>query len=162
MIELTRKQQKSVLNLLKGMTQRDAYIAAGYSPKSALSTIDANASRLANSDKVSVRLKELQEKAVDETVASVLERKQATSTIIRTEMRAPVTAKEKVIAITELNKMEHVYDEKSQYNDNRQLNIIVQSEDAREKLNMMLSGARHGSLIKSDEQPQDIDTEGEG
>jgi len=45
-------------------------------------------------------------------------------------------------AIQELNKMDHIYDEKPQFNDNRTYNIIVQGDGAREKVNQVLEGKR--------------------
>ena len=79
---LTQKQEIFTQNLFKGMYQRDAYIDA-YKPTYALSTIDANASRLAHNEKVLARLQELNEGAEDATIASVVERKQILSEIIR-------------------------------------------------------------------------------
>jgi len=79
---LTQKQEIYTQNLFKGMYQRDAYIDA-YHPAYALSTIDANASRLAKNEKVSARLKELRQKAEDATIADVKERKQVLTEIIR-------------------------------------------------------------------------------
>ena len=79
---LTEKQEMFTLNLFKGMYQRDAYIDA-YKPTYALTTIDANASRLANNEKVLERLKELRQAAEDTTIASVVERKQVLSEIVR-------------------------------------------------------------------------------
>ena len=70
------------MNLFKGMYQRDAYIDA-YKPTYALMTIDANASRLANNEKVLARLEELRQAAEDATIASVIERKQILTEIIR-------------------------------------------------------------------------------
>lgn len=82
MIKLTQKQEIFTLNLFKGMYQRDAYIDA-YKPTYALATIDANASRLANNEKVRARLEELRQVAEDTTIASVVERKQVLTEIVR-------------------------------------------------------------------------------
>jgi hypothetical protein len=63
-------------NIVKGMTSRDAYRAAGFKSDSDAAT-DASASRLLSSAKVSERIMELQAKAADETVltkAWVIER----------------------------------------------------------------------------------------
>lgn len=80
---LTVKQEKFVLYLFKGMNQREAYVKAGYAFKSSLAVMDANASRLANSEKVLKRLIELRQKAEDASVASVIERKQILTEIAR-------------------------------------------------------------------------------
>ena len=102
-MNLTQKQENFTQNLFKGMYQRDAYIDA-YHPTYAMMTIDANASRLANNEKVKARLDELNLLTQDETVATVIERKQRLTEIIRD--RSPST----IQAIAELNKMEKVYE----------------------------------------------------
>jgi len=79
---LTQKQETFTQNLFKGMYQRDAYIDA-YHPTYALTTIDANASRLANNEKVIARLDELRQKAEDASVATVLERKRILTELAR-------------------------------------------------------------------------------
>lgn len=80
---LTQKQHKYGLNLFKGLIQYDAYREAGYSIKSARGTIDAAASRLAKNVKILALLAELREKAEDASVATVLERKQVLTEILR-------------------------------------------------------------------------------
>jgi len=47
-----------------------------------------------------------------------------------------------VSAISELNKMEHIYDEKPQFQDNRVYNILVQGDEARDRFNKLLEGKR--------------------
>jgi len=82
---LTQKQEIYAQNLHKGMYQRDAYRDA-YKPTYALATIDANASRLANNAKVLTRLEELRQRAEDEAVATVIERKQRLTEILRADI----------------------------------------------------------------------------
>ena len=53
-------------------------------------------------------------------------------------------------AIQELNKMDHVYDEKPQFNDNKVINIIIQGEGGREKVNQILEGMRHGEMVEKE------------
>jgi phage terminase small subunit len=81
--ELTLKQERFALNLFSGVSQRDSYVNAGYAKNSSLVIIDANASRLASSEKLLARLAELRQAAEDESVASVLERKQILTEIAR-------------------------------------------------------------------------------
>jgi len=83
MDKLTQKQETFCLNLLQGMSQRDAYVAAGYSPKQLPETIDRHACELAKTDKVMARYEELRQKAEDASVATVLERKQVLTEIVR-------------------------------------------------------------------------------
>ncbi len=108
---LTQKQETFCLNLFKGMSQREAWIQAGYSSKYSPAVIDVNACRMANTNKIKLRLGELNQKTEDKSVATVLERKQKLTEIIRDDYKSPITAKEKVTATTELNKMEKVYTE---------------------------------------------------
>jgi len=124
------------------MTQRKAWVKAGYTPNYPIEVLDTKASILANSEKIKDRLRQLRDKVDDELIAPILERKKIATEVARAEMRQPITAREKVFAIAELNKMEHVYDEKPQYQDNRVLNIIVQGDDARDKVNQLLAGKK--------------------
>ena len=118
---LTQKQETFCLNLFKGMSQREAYLHAGYSSNQSSDTIDRHACVLANSDKVVARREELDKKAEDKSVATVLERKQKLTEIIRDDYKAPITAKEKVTATTELNKMERIYEPSGNIRD---INIV--------------------------------------
>ena len=79
---LTQKQEIFTLNLFKGMYQRAAYIDA-YKPTYSISSIDENASRLSSNEKVIARLKELQQLTQDATIATVIERKQVLTEIVR-------------------------------------------------------------------------------
>ena len=99
---LTQRQENFTLNIFNGMTQRDAYIEV-YHPSYSIETIDANASRLASNEKVKARLDELNQRTEDSTVATVKERKQRLTTILRGDTAS-------IPAITELNKMEKVYE----------------------------------------------------
>ncbi len=47
-----------------------------------------------------------------------------------------------ITAIAELNKMDHIYDEKPQYQDNRTYNILVQGDEARDRFSKLLTGKR--------------------
>jgi len=80
---LTQKQETFTQNLFKGMTQREAWIQAGYSSNYALSLVDSHACRLANRDKIKARYAELTQKAEDESIATVKERKQILTEITR-------------------------------------------------------------------------------
>ena len=62
MVKLTAKQEKFVQGLISGLSQRQAYIKAGYSSKGKTDNyIDKEASILAKNRKVSVRYAELME-----------------------------------------------------------------------------------------------------
>jgi phage terminase small subunit len=81
--KLTGKQERYARFLFEGMSQREAWGEAGYSIKYAPAIIDVNASRLANSNKVKLRIEELRKAAEDASVATVLERKQVLTEIVR-------------------------------------------------------------------------------
>ncbi len=67
MADLTDRQRKFAQNLVKGMSQADAYRNAGYSFKSEKTATEA-ASRLARNIKVSSYLDELRAKSEDEAI----------------------------------------------------------------------------------------------
>lgn len=66
--KLTPKQELFTRNLFKGMTQREAWIQAGYSSKYPLADIDTHACHLANKDKIQTRLTELNAKLEDAAI----------------------------------------------------------------------------------------------
>jgi len=82
-MKLTQKQEKFTRNLFSGMSQYDAYREAGYAVKATRATLDANASRLANNDKIIAQLEWLNKEADDKTIATVKERKQILTEIAR-------------------------------------------------------------------------------
>lgn len=66
---LTTKQEKFVQELIKGETQRQAYINAGYKVENMTDeVIDVKASELLKNGKVLVRYKELIDKSADEAL----------------------------------------------------------------------------------------------
>jgi len=83
---LTVKQEKFTLNLFAGMSQREAYIQAGYSSNMLPGVIDNHASLLAKKGEVKVRLQELQEQAESDKIMSVKERKERLSEISRARL----------------------------------------------------------------------------
>lgn len=68
MIKLTPKQEKFVLGLIEGKSQRKAYIDAGYSTKNkGEAYIDMQASRMAKNDKVMSRYEELRQEVAEKS-----------------------------------------------------------------------------------------------
>lgn len=123
---LTPKQEKFVQNLIKGMSQREAYRNAYPNDTSSDSTVDKNASNLLNNNsKVLGRYKELLEKAEKNTIMSSKKRKEWLTNVINGIEKEKVTfdkdngeketlTKEadlntKIRALDILNKMEHEY-----------------------------------------------------
>ena len=128
MAKLTVKQEKFITSYVQTGNAQQSAIDAGYPPKSAHSIATENLQKPA----IIERRKELEAQINSPKIADVKERKEKASEIIRAEVKSPVTAKECISAIAELNKMEHIYDEKPQWNDNRIFNILVSSEKAKE------------------------------
>ncbi len=83
---LTQKMENFVNNLFQGMTQREAWIQAGYSSKYAMKIIDENACRMANTNKIKTRLEELRQAAKSALVLTAIERKEILSEIGRARL----------------------------------------------------------------------------
>ena len=64
MSKLSEQQEKFCRNIIEGMNQYEAYIAAGYSDTD---SAHANASRLISNDKIASRIAELRKDATQET-----------------------------------------------------------------------------------------------
>ena len=174
---LTQKQETFCLKYVELGNATQAAIEAGYSPKTARSIANENLTK----PYISAFIKELRQKAEDATIATVLERKQVLTEIIRGRFANFMTSltaeklksaalqsiritefvggkdgigKEKtttiklhnpVQAITELNKMERIYEaEGSMTIDNRTLIINVISEKSRSLTQRLMEGERTG------------------
>ena len=59
-------------------------------------------------------------------------------------------------AIQELNKMDHIYDEKPQYQDNRHYTIVVQGDEAKARFNELLAGKMPQDVVVEGETIQDV------
>lgn len=80
---LTPKQERFALFLFQGLSQRDAYLKAGYSPNQLPDTIDRAACGLAEHYKIVTRVKELQSQAESAAIGTVVERKKKLTEIYR-------------------------------------------------------------------------------
>lgn len=100
------KHETFVQCLIKGMSQRQSYLEAyPSSRKWKDTTVDNKASKLANTSEVLARLKELQERAENQTIASVTRRKMILTEILEDEEEK---ANDRIKAIDSLNKMESI------------------------------------------------------
>ena len=119
-MELTTKQEKFVQNLVAGMTQRQAYIKAGYSTKGHSDiTIDSNASRLFANNKVLTRYKELLAEHKDKALWTREQSVNSLKWLLQKAMKSidevdhgyvkKGTADAMLEAIKELNKIELLY-----------------------------------------------------
>lgn len=87
---LTAKQEKYVQNLVKGMSQREAYRNAFSNKKATDKSIDEMASKLFNQDKILSRYNELIKKAEDEAIMSAIERKKWLTEVINNTQQEDV------------------------------------------------------------------------
>jgi phage terminase small subunit len=86
MPKLTAKQEKFALYIFQDIPQRVAWGKAGYSTKYSMAIIDTNASILANSNKIKLRLAELRKKKEDAAIANVQERQERLTEILRAKL----------------------------------------------------------------------------
>ena len=141
--KLTQKQKAVALDIFNDINPGQAYMNH-YNCKN-LAVAGACANRLLKTAKFQGYLAELQEATRDKTVADVRERKQRLTVIARennvsakgTLLRGP-----NIMAIAELNKMEHIYEQRPNYNDNRTYNILVQGDETRDRFTKLLEGKR--------------------
>lgn len=86
---LTVKQEKFVQNLIKGMSQREAYKKA-YNARYKDEVIDVRACELFNSSKIQVRYKELMDQLEDDSIMSAKERMKWLSEVVKNEQKETV------------------------------------------------------------------------
>ena len=120
---LTPKQEKYVQGVLKGLSQRQAYIEAYPNAKKWKEDhIDSQASKTLKIPKIFQRYQELQKQTEDEAIMSSKERKKwLTSIIFSGEIdvngqKVPVNASDRLKALDILNKMDSEYVEKHDIN----------------------------------------------
>ena len=111
---LTPKQELFVQNLVKGMSQREAYKNSYNAGNMKDEVIDNNASTLFKNNEISIRYKELIKEADDKAIMTAKERK-----IWLTKMIDSPNASntDRLKALDLLNKMGGEYIEKVQYED---------------------------------------------
>ena len=80
-MKLTEKQKRFAEEYMKTGNSRQAYINAGYS--SSVKSIDVNASRLLNSDKVQTYIQQISEAIKNEKIADIQEMQVKLTAIIR-------------------------------------------------------------------------------
>jgi len=142
---LTPKQEKFAKNIFLGQTFYNAWLNAGYA-KASRAIVDVSASRMARKPKINLRVQALKDlensKLVDAKIMRDSERRERLSEFGRSKVDPErILPRDVISSIQELNKMDHLYDEKPQYNDNRQYNFIVQSKTMKAKVNQLLNGA---------------------
>ncbi len=147
---LTPKQENYAQDLFTGMFQRDAYIKNYTTNSSNMAVIDANASRLANIEKVKARIAELREAAKSVKIANVQERQERLSTFLREDNYTKFgrSRQSNIQAADVLNKMDKIYETAPTLVSNTTTNIIVMDKETKD----LISGVkdRTGKFIEGE------------
>ena len=134
---LTGKQEKFVRNLIKGMTQREAYKNSYDAENMSDKCIDEEACKLFNDPKITQRYKELLDKVDRAYIMTAQERLEYLTDIIMgveqeaesEDTKRPATLRERMQAIDIMNKMQGEYVTKVDANVNTDVNIVVELVD---------------------------------
>lgn len=103
-MSLTIKQEKFITSYIQLGNATKAAILAGYSPKTAYSIANENLKK----PEIQLRLTELRASFIADSkgkIADRIERLETLTELMRESIKVPITAKEKVMAIGEVNKM---------------------------------------------------------
>jgi len=98
---LNPRDEKACLNIAKGMNKTESLSDAGFDSK----WIATHTTRWLKRANIQARLTELQALVTTPAVASLQEKHEVLTKIIREQVKQPVTAKEQVMAIAESNRM---------------------------------------------------------
>ena len=141
---LTPKQEKFVQNLIKGMSQREAYKNSYDAENMSDEAIDVEACRLFNSPNISLRYQELQDKLMDEAIMTAQERMKFLTDVIKGNKKAhkmyvadgdlveydeEADFNAKLKALDLMNKMDGQYTTKIEADVNQSVNINISLED---------------------------------
>lgn len=141
---LTAKQEKFVRNLIKGMSQREAYKNSYDAENMSDEAIDVAACRLFKDANISLRYKELQEKLDKATIMTAQERLEYLTGIIldlereklivladgeEKEIERPAELAVKLKAIDIMNKMSGEYVQKIEADVNSDITISIELSD---------------------------------
>lgn len=145
--KLTKKQEKYVQNLIKGMSQREAYKNSYNASKMKDNTIDRNACELLKNSKVATRYNELLEKLrkKDEENAIITaekRRKWLTDIILGKEKdifvgkvgNVPIPVETEVNLVTKLKAMDILNKMDGEYLEKRQTNVTMSYEEELKKV----------------------------
>ncbi len=143
---LTGKQEAFCLNIVKGMTQYDAYLAAGYAGGEDRSVVDQNASHLADDTKILSRINELRASVAREyAIMPVGERKERLSELAKEDISSwkgtPIRGGN-LTAIDLLNKMDNLYVEKHAILGDIRIRLV---EDEKKEIDVQGQGKAEGS-----------------
>ena len=130
---LTPKQEKFVRNLIKGMSQREAYKNSYNAENMTDKSIDEEACRLFNDIKVNARYRELQERLDKATIMTAQERLEYLTEIGQgiqlDNNETPADLNIRLKAIDIMNKMQGEYVQKIEADVNSEVNITIELSD---------------------------------
>lgn len=141
---LTAKQEQFAQNIIKGMSQADAYRSAYNTKRMSDKTIHENASRLANDSKVTARINELRGQISTVSVMTAQERLEYLTRVVlgvekekqavmidgkAVEVEVPSAIKTRIDAIDKMNKMTGEYVQKVQTEVKNAVNINIELSD---------------------------------
>lgn len=130
---LTAKQEKFVQNIVRGMSQIDAYKDAYDAEGMSDNAISREASLLMKNPKIAQRHKELGQGAVNKTIMTAQERLEYLTDIIkgieREQDEVPADLNTKIRAIDIMNKMQGEYVQKIEADVNSEVNITIELSD---------------------------------
>lgn len=148
-----KMQEDFCLNYIKCMSGRRAAMEAGYKTSSAASM----SYQLLQKPHIQERIAKLRQKAEDEAIAQVMERKIFLTKIIRAKLdEEDITVRDQISATDKLNQMDGGYPKDGQGDDNRVINFILSSEQGR---GLMEGIAKR--LSKTTETIEEIDGNGD-
>jgi phage terminase small subunit len=124
---LTAKQEQFAQNIIKGMTQADAYRSAYNTNRMADKTIHENASRLANDSKVKARISELRGQIAAENIMTAQKRLEWLTELVMSNAEAYTGDKLKAIDI--MNKMTGEYVQRVEAEVTNAVNINIELSD---------------------------------
>ena len=120
-MKLTPKQEKFCLEFVKTGNASEAYRRAYSTEKMKDETIWTKASKLLARDKVRARVEEIKQKAEDEAILSIKQRKE-----LLTQIAKESPPNEAVKAIDILNKMDAVYLKKVEHKGTIPVEIVIE------------------------------------
>ncbi len=144
-VKLTYNQEQFCQNLFNGMTQHDAYIAAGYSSNQLPSTIDENASRIANSSKIKARMLELNNMVLKPTIATKKRIAERLTHVLESDVineNGTPVLNHIVQSAAELNKMQGNYAKTDIGQTQTIINIIVPDKETKNLLSNVVDNTK--------------------
>lgn len=123
---LTAKQEKFVQNIIKGMSQADAYRNSYDAKNMSDKTIHEKASKLMSEDKVRTRLAELREKMSDKSIMTAKERLKWLTDLVNSQSESRA---DQLKAIDIMNKMQGEYTQRIEAEVTKEVTINIELSD---------------------------------